>query len=44
MEDSQAAAALAREYETFYGADQAPVGTIAAYGDLVAAEVMAAAS
>jgi len=38
-------AALAQEYDDFYGAGaQAPMGAIAAYGDLVAAESMAANS
>ncbi|MDQ1307643.1 MAG: hypothetical protein QG671_3476 [Actinomycetota bacterium] len=36
-------AALAQEYDDFYGAGaQAPMGTIAAYGDQVAAESMVA--
>lgn len=38
-------AALAQEYDDFYGAGaQAPMGAIAAYGDQVAAETMAANS
>ncbi len=38
-------AALAREYDDFYGSGvQAPVGAIAAYGDRVAAESLVADS
>ena len=34
-------AALARDYDDFYGRTQAPVGDTAAAGDLVAAETIA---